>query len=82
MTGGNVHYKTPTTSKSGQFTMRSDAATPVKTVDSGQKTALLHSQKKKTLFKLTCSAVYWHTGHDIQTELCSMESVENQVHFR
>lgn len=47
MTGGNVHCKTPTTSKSGQFTMRSDAATPVKTVDSGQKTALLHSQKKK-----------------------------------
>lgn len=52
MTGGNVHYKTPTTSKSGQFTMRSDAATPVKTVDSGQKTALLHSQKKKRYLNL------------------------------
>lgn len=49
MTEGNVHYKTPTTSKSGQFTMRSDAATSVKNSGLGSKNSFAAQSEKKAI---------------------------------
>lgn len=49
MTGGDVNYKTPTTMKSGQFSMRIDAATPVKNSWVGLKIYLAAQPKKKNM---------------------------------